>query len=415
MIFLIFLLGFIIRLINLNQSLWLDEAITAIALKNFGPLEIVTKFSPGDFHPPLYYLFLKFWTNFFGFSEIALRAPSIIFSLGTGIFVYLIAKKLATKKIALIATLLWMLNPLSVYYAQETRMYSLVTMAVAGSVWFFLEKKWQWFVVFFAIAVWSDYLPVLMIPVFLFLSKDNKRFLSLLPLLFLMPLFSIQFQNGLTASSSSWGNILGRADLKSLSLVFVKFSTGRIPTEIWMTPILIFYSIILFRARERLLWLWFVAPIVIGFLISFFIPVFSYFRFLFILPAFVLLLALGTRGKIWLTIPIVVISLICISMFNLTSNYQREDWRSAAVYIKSDPGQVVFPSDAQSAPLVYYGVNLKNKTESPVYLMRYVQEIFDPADNKRRNLEQSGYEKSEERGFNGVLIWKYIISRNKVF
>src|SRR3989339_1204426 len=90
-IFFIFLFAFLVRLIALNQSLWLDEAVTAKVVMNYGFTEIVSKFSPTDFHPPLYYLFMKLWTNVFGYSEIALRMPSVLFSLMTGYVIYKIA------------------------------------------------------------------------------------------------------------------------------------------------------------------------------------------------------------------------------------------------------------------------------------------------------------------------------------
>ena len=84
----VFIFAFLIRLIALNQSLWLDEATTAKVVKTLSFTGIVTQFSPGDFHPPLYYLLMKFWTSIFGYSEIALRFPSVIFTLLTGLVVY---------------------------------------------------------------------------------------------------------------------------------------------------------------------------------------------------------------------------------------------------------------------------------------------------------------------------------------
>src|SRR3990167_11022982 len=113
-ILLIFVLAFLIRLIALNQSLWLDEAITAKVVMSFGFKDIINKFSPTDFHPPLYYLFMKLWTNFFGYSEIALRMPSILFSLLTGYVIYLIG--------GIWAAVFFLFNPLIVYYSQEAQM-----------------------------------------------------------------------------------------------------------------------------------------------------------------------------------------------------------------------------------------------------------------------------------------------------
>lgn len=403
MIFLLLILGFLIRLISLNQSLWLDEAITALAIKNNSFIGLIISFAPGDFHPPLYYLFLKLWTNFFGYSEIALRFPSIIFSLGTGVFIFLIGKK----KIGLIGMFLWMINPLAVYYAQEARMYSLAAFAVAGAMYFFLQKKWLWYVVFFAIAVWSDYLPLLMLPVFFLLGSDKKRFLALLPFLILLPLFLIQLQNGFAVSTTSWASVLGRFDLKALPLTFVKFTFGRIPTEIWMAPVLLVYTFVLARAKSKVSWSWLIVPVALGFLMSAVLPIYSYFRFLFVLPAFVLLLVKGSAKNIVIIPLITLMSLIPLMYFNLNPEFQREDWRAAVAYIQSDPGVVVFPNTAQSAPLEYYGTSLDNPNKNTVYLMRYVQEIFDPTDFLRASLEARNYKKTEEKGFNGVLIWKY--------
>ena len=114
-IFFIFFFAFLIRLIALNQSLWLDEAVTANVVKNFDFAQIISKFSPTDFHPPLYYLFMKLWTNFFGYSEIALRMPSVLFSLLTGYVIYLIG--------GIWSAAFFLFNPLIVYYSQEARMY----------------------------------------------------------------------------------------------------------------------------------------------------------------------------------------------------------------------------------------------------------------------------------------------------
>src|SRR3990167_11502993 len=115
----ILFLAFLVRLIAIDQSLWLDEAVTANVVSKFSYLEIINKFSPTDFHPPLYYLVEKFWTNIFGYSEIALRFPSIIFSLITGWMIYLIGKRLEGWKVGRWAAALFLFNPLIIYYSQE--------------------------------------------------------------------------------------------------------------------------------------------------------------------------------------------------------------------------------------------------------------------------------------------------------
>ena len=132
-IFLVFFFAFLIRLIALNQSLWLDEAITANVVRNYGFMQIVSKFSFHDFHPPLYYLFMKLWTNVFGYSEIALRMPSVFFSLMTGYVVYLIG--------GIWAVLFFLFNPLIVYYSQEARMYMMATFFFNSGIILFSKKQ----------------------------------------------------------------------------------------------------------------------------------------------------------------------------------------------------------------------------------------------------------------------------------
>ena len=96
MIFTILIFAFLLRLISLNQSLWLDEATTALVAKM--PIyDFFTKFMPADFHPPLYYLVIRGWWLVVSGSEIALRLPSVVFGLLTIYFVYLIAKEIKLK------------------------------------------------------------------------------------------------------------------------------------------------------------------------------------------------------------------------------------------------------------------------------------------------------------------------------
>ena len=87
----VLLVSFLIRIVSLNQSLWLDEATTALVAR-MDLSDFFTKFMPADFHPPLYYLVVNLWSRFFGYSEIALRMPSVIFGVLTVCVVYVIAK-----------------------------------------------------------------------------------------------------------------------------------------------------------------------------------------------------------------------------------------------------------------------------------------------------------------------------------
>jgi hypothetical protein len=395
----ILILSLVARLVNLGQSLWLDEAITAVAVKNNSLIQLVANFSPGDFHPPLYYLLLKLWTDLFGYGELILRLPSVIFGILTVYFVY----KLGGKK----AALLMSVNPLAVYYSQEARMYCLATLLVTAAGYFFLKKKTVPFVASFVAAMYTDYLPWLMLPVFW----------SWRPLMFLIPLaplLAVQLRAGFSVSSE-WGGILGSFNLKNFLLVPVKFIIGRITLENKLLYGLASISVVavhgwaLLKARTRFYWLWFLGPLILGGLISLKTPIFSYFRFLFVLPAFILLLGEGLEKRNKLFAVIFLIQLGALMIFNVFPNFWREDWKGATKYFQSEPGLVLIPNVAQAAALDYYSQKYTDvfTPARTVFLLRYVQEISDPRDLKRKRLEDGGYRLAEIKNFNGVVVWKY--------
>lgn len=429
MIYLIIFVGLILRLVTSNQSLWLDEATTALVAKmSLG--DIFTKFLPGDFHPPLHYLIEKYWTLIFGYSEIALRAPSILFGLWTIYVTYLIAKKIFNERVALISAVLMTTSGLSIYYSQEARMYSLAAFLVSALFYLFLEKKWILFSIVLALLAATDYVSLFVIPVFwIFGVKNWKKILfSHIPVfsffILWFPIFQKQLLSGLSLEGSSWWNLLGTATIKNIALIPVKFIFGRISFDdkalyavIAIIAILL-YGYILFKARKsfRLLWGWLIIPIVLGILISFKIPTLSYFRFIFCLPAFYILVAGGiekiNKYRDLFLFLVISINILSTLYYVLNPNFQREDWRKAAVEIGEDT--IILPAYSQTEALEYYGkgdqiVNIDNFVggKKVVWLSRYVWWVFDPADLARKKVESLGYNKELEENFNGVVFWKY--------
>ena len=130
-------LGLLLRIVSINQSLWMDESISAYFAKNFSYLQIIGDAIKSDTHPPFYYLLLKFWTDVFGYSELSLRIPSVAFGTATILIVFAITRQLSTNlkikskdKFTLFAILMTAFSPLHVYYSQEARMYSLTIFLV---------------------------------------------------------------------------------------------------------------------------------------------------------------------------------------------------------------------------------------------------------------------------------------------
>lgn len=469
MIFLVFIIGLVLRLISLNQSLWIDEATTMNVARNFSFTDIITKFAPGDFHPPLYYIFMKLWVSVFGTSEIAGRVPSVIFGVATIYVIYLIGKKIFNREVGFTAALLLSTSGLHIYYSQEARMYSLTALLVSLAVFSFVRVaklqrnppkeedrvgNWIVFAILIALIGAVDYIALLILPVFwlsgiickqsLFLrgKKDlswfKRLFMSHIILivfgLLWLPIFSRQFNSGLSVSpASAWAAALGTFSVKEILLMPVKFMIGRVSIldkKVYFLVIsatIAIFGYLVFRSKSqfeklKLVWLWLLVPVGLGILISIKIPVLNYFRFLFVLPAFYLIIACGVntlQGK-WKKIFLVLILGVNVvsSLIYLTDmKFQREDWRGMVRSLNAGNQSLVFPAKSQREAVVYYGAenrivepeNLR-KGGGEIWLVRYAQPISDPNDLTGKEVEDLGYKKQQEMDFNGVVVWRYALN-----
>ncbi len=133
----IILLAVFLRFYRLGyQSLWYDET-----------LSIGTYSSPGggisywykllwDVHGPLYSLIMHFWSKI-GSSDAWLRTPSAIAGVLAVYFMYRWIVLVADGKTALWGALLLALSPFNLYYSQEIRFYSLLTLFIIISLFTF--------------------------------------------------------------------------------------------------------------------------------------------------------------------------------------------------------------------------------------------------------------------------------------
>ena len=421
MIYLILLLGFILRLISINQSLWLDEATSALVVR-MSVGDMFARFLPGDFHPPLYYLILNGWVSLFGSGELAIRVPSIIFGILTVYVVYKMAGK--------IPALLLATSGLHVYYSQEARMYAMATFLVAWMFYSFIKKKWAVFSILLTAVAMTDYVSLFIIPVFWTIGwKDRKKLvLSPIPLMVVfgiwLPTFFKQLGVGLGLKTTYWWQILGAVNIKNVVLIPIKFMIGRVSFDdkaiyaivVGLTALL--FGGLIYKAgiKSKLFLSWLIIPVFIGIIVGYKIPTLLYFRFLFVLPAFYILIAKGVENmgkyrKLFLCL-VLGVNLISTMYYLIAPRFHREDWRGAASAIGED--KIVFPAATQKEALIYYGkgeqiINTSqiSQKDKDIWLSRYVWEIFDSGDSARKNVEALGYNKASEYNFNGVVFWKY--------
>ncbi|MCB0167334.1 MAG: glycosyltransferase family 39 protein [Anaerolineae bacterium] len=134
------LLGFGLRLHQLDfQPLWGDEGWSVyFASENVWQLIALTA---ADIHPPLYYLLLKGWFGLMGVGPEAARLLSVLIGTLLMPVLFVLGRRLFGARVGVIAAAVVALMPMAIYYAQEVRMYGLVTLLGAASTYFFF--RWQ--------------------------------------------------------------------------------------------------------------------------------------------------------------------------------------------------------------------------------------------------------------------------------
>lgn len=117
-----------------SKGLWLDETFS-IWLSNHSVPDMLHWILRVDQHPPLYYLLLHYWIAWNGDTPYYVRLLSALFGAGTIPVIYLIGKRLSGDVVGVTAALLLAVSPFHIFYAQETRMYTLLTFNAAIAIY----------------------------------------------------------------------------------------------------------------------------------------------------------------------------------------------------------------------------------------------------------------------------------------
>ncbi|MBN1452255.1 MAG: glycosyltransferase family 39 protein [Anaerolineales bacterium] len=131
----IVLIGAGLRVLLLEyKGMWVDETFSVwMANQPIGDmLQWIVKI---DQHPPLYYLLLHYWIALKGTTPYAVRLFSVLFGAATIPVIYLIGKRISGVVMGLAAAVFLAFSPFHIYYAQETRMYTLLTFNAAVAIY----------------------------------------------------------------------------------------------------------------------------------------------------------------------------------------------------------------------------------------------------------------------------------------
>jgi len=395
-----------LRLIAIDQSLWLDEAISINVVKNFGWSGLISAFSVHDFHPLLYYFFLKAWGSLFGFGVIVMRLPSVIFGIMT---VYIVAKMKRE------AGWLLAVNPLLIYYSQEVRMYSLAVMCLTAAFYYFEKiikknklKNIIFYNLFSLLAIGSFYGSIFFLgamATYWLLKKKYKlagqtNIGLMIGLLGLSPLLLVQLAGAkeMLAVNSGWGGALGKVNIKNMLLIPVKFSIGRVsffPKKLywllaggWTAVVALNFD---WQKNKR----WSTVGLIslgLGMLVSFKMPMLQYFRFLYLAPIMLLCL----KKKKYLVWGFLGWSLVYLLM----PQFHRENWKDLTEELGNEVWMVADKSD----PVTYYRPEVKIrdlKTEKAeaekIEVIPYAIEVHGLDYEKKLN--DWGYQRVAEKSF----------------
>lgn len=122
----------------INNSIRLDESQSLWQTsRSLGKIfEIIAE----DVHIPLYHVLLHLWQAYLGSDVVLARLLSLLFFVVSIPAVYLLSQyAYKNKTISLFATLLVAISPFLNWYANEVRMYSLLTLVVILNQYFFLR------------------------------------------------------------------------------------------------------------------------------------------------------------------------------------------------------------------------------------------------------------------------------------
>jgi len=164
------LAGLALRL-AVSRGIWLDEAISIHQAR----LSLHGMFSSlyyGDRQPPLYDLVLWLTIRALGHGEFAVRLPSLIAGTLVIPVLYELGRELYDRRTGLVAATFAAASPLLVWYSQEVRMYTFVTLF--GLLALLTQLRvirrgtmgdWAAYIIATAAVLWSHYFGLLLIGV----------------------------------------------------------------------------------------------------------------------------------------------------------------------------------------------------------------------------------------------------------
>jgi len=433
-----------------SQGLWYDEALTALSMKMPFMEMIADRLNGG--HSPFYFILVYPLAKLFGATEFVIRLPSAIAStLSVWMFFLLAEKIFRDGKTAALSTLFFAISALSIYFAQEARMYAMVVLAAITSFYFLVrgvdEDNWKLWLGYILSTAAMFYLSASTIPIifaqiayaahrkrkfadfflsfsiivllyvpmaYFYLSMKKLGFIEWLPPINIHTFLNILYGFGFKPIPMPAGTGLYSLYIAAAEILSIALAGG-----------LIIYGIASSIIKKEdtdaatVLSFWLFIPMILVIIYSFLKqPMFGPKRYVMMLsPAYYLLLGLGIRRipreSLKNAVIAVVLAFFAAALLSFYLTPTREDWRGAINRIDENvtENDVVIGDASTSTMYNYYG------KKSPILLdyrqlyagmfadrwlllrERDFNAVFGSGDNLR-----SGFEVEDIPGFWGLRL-----------
>ncbi len=399
MLLLALLLGAGLRFWRLDaESLWLDEVTSILLARSDIPTLIHT--TAQDIHPPVYYALLHLWLRL-GEGEFMARAFSAFVGVISIALIYRLGARLFGSEAGAASALLLAVSPLHIWYAQEVRMYILVTLwTLAGTYWLWRalqrDRWWQWlaYALCMALGLYTHYHAIFVLlfqnlfVAFCWLRSRERRRLAcawlladvVIALLFLpwLPVLLNQVAQG----GGGWvEKAIGHPSPRVLVETWIDYSVGsaRQWYPLWLRRggYLLFglaaawpFIALVARWRRKAKAAWspllyaaayLVVPLLAIWAVSQVKPMYAGRYLLPFLPPYLLLLGCGVAQLPWKGVRLLMLAgLMAVSLVGVglaASQLQKDDWRGLAAWIAAaaQPGDVVLCEPVWNyKPFEYY-------------------------------------------------------------
>ena len=361
----IVLLAALVRLPWLaTQSIAYDESFSLVVALADWPTLIQAILSDGV-HPPLFYMIHKGALSLWGTTEFGQRFLAALFSLIGLPLLYWSGRAMFNRRVGLLSALLSALNPLHVWFAQEARMYSLLSALALISMTVFWQaiqthRRRDWIALtvvnslIFAVHYFGFLIPISQFLFIVVTFRRNYRYLrlwTLTQLIAFLPLLPWLVATARRETQSFGIGFLQRPTLVDLPLTWWNFALGWSDFFDWPVSGLSMTLFVVaglsglrwrekkYRSAQLILIVWIFLPPILVWLMSQRRSFYSDRYLSFVIPALIMLVAFGVtrlNSPVWRGV--LAAGLIIASSYGLLNSrsdpaFFKDDWRGAVAYL----------------------------------------------------------------------------------